>query len=83
MLIPLAAPSKSCVCGHSLAGSGDSNPARDMDVCLVLVLLCCLVEVSTTGRSRVQRSPTECGVSERDREASTVRMPIPTGTIEL
>jgi hypothetical protein len=24
--------------------------------------LCCLVEVSATGRSPVQRSPTDCGV---------------------
>jgi hypothetical protein len=32
-----------------------------MDVCLVSVE-CCRVEVSATGRSLVQRSPTECGV---------------------
>jgi hypothetical protein len=36
--------------------------------CLPLVSVwCCRVEVSATGRSLVQRSPTECGVSERDR----------------
>jgi hypothetical protein len=28
-----------------------------------------------TGRSLVQRSPTECGVSECNREASTTRRP--------
>jgi hypothetical protein len=28
--------------------------------------LCCQVEVSATGRSLVQRSPTDCGVSEYD-----------------
>jgi hypothetical protein len=28
--------------------------------------LCCQVEVSATGRSLVQRSPTDCGVSECD-----------------
>jgi hypothetical protein len=33
-------------------------------------VVCCQVEVSATGRSLVQRSPTECGVSECDREAS-------------
>jgi hypothetical protein len=33
-----------------------------MDVCLVLVFVCCQVEVSATGRSLVQRSPTDCGV---------------------
>jgi len=41
---------------------------------------CCVLlgrEVSATGRSFVQRSPTECGVSEYDREASTMRRPWP------
>ena len=41
--------------------------------------LCCLVEVSATGRSLVQRSLTECGVSECNREDSTVRRTWPTG----
>jgi hypothetical protein len=31
------------------------------------------------GRSLVQRSPTECGVSECDREASIMRRPWPIG----
>jgi hypothetical protein len=39
-----------------------------MDVCLSVV--CCQVEVSATGWSLVQRSPTDCGVSECDCEAS-------------
>jgi len=40
--------------------------------CLSLVsVVCCQVEVSATGQSLVQRNPTECGVSERDREIST------------
>jgi hypothetical protein len=39
MPIPLAARSKAWVCGRSLAGSADSNPARDMDVCLVCVVV--------------------------------------------
>jgi len=34
---------------------------------------CCHAEVSATGRSLVQRSPTECGVSECDREASIMK----------
>jgi hypothetical protein len=37
---------------------------------VVSVVCCCQVEVSATGWSLVQRSPTECGVSECDREAS-------------
>jgi hypothetical protein len=40
-----------------------------MDVCVVFVV-CCQVEVSATGWSLVQRSSTDCGVSECDREAS-------------
>ena len=41
--------------------------------------VCCEVEVSATGWSLVQRSPTECGVSDCDRVASTMRRPWPTG----
>jgi hypothetical protein len=47
--------------------------------CLSLVsVVCCQVEVSASGWSLVQRCPTDCGVSECDREASTVRRPWPT-----
>jgi hypothetical protein len=47
--------------------------------CLSLVsALCCQVKVSALDQSLVQRSPTECGVSECDREASVMRMPWPT-----
>jgi hypothetical protein len=46
--------------------------------CLSVVsVVCCQVEVSATGRSLVQRSLTECGVSECDREASIMRRPWP------
>jgi hypothetical protein len=48
-----------------------------MDVCLLWVVFC-QVEVSGTGWSLVQRSPTECGVSEWDREASIMWRPWPT-----
>jgi hypothetical protein len=37
----------------------------------------CQVEISATGRSLVQRSLTECGVSQCNREASIIR-PWPT-----
>jgi hypothetical protein len=33
-------------------------------------VVCCQVEVYAMGRSLVQRSPTECGVSECDLETS-------------
>jgi hypothetical protein len=42
----------------------------------------CQVEVSATGRSLVQRSPTECGVSQFDLKTSTMRRPRPTRTVE-
>ena len=37
--------------------------------------MCCKVEVSAWGRSLVQRSPTECDVSQCDSEASLMRTP--------
>jgi len=47
--------------------------------CLSLVsVVCCQVEVSASGWSLVQRSPTECDVSECDHE-STIMRPWPTG----
>ena len=46
--IAVAARSKASVCGRSLAEIAGSNPAGDMDVCVVSVV-CCQVEVSATG----------------------------------
>ena len=44
--------------------------------CLFLVKVACRqVEVSASGRSPIQRSPIEYGVSECDREASIMRGP--------
>ena len=45
--------------------------------------MCCQVEVFAMGRSFVQRSPTECGVSECDLETSTMRRPGSTRAVEL
>ena len=56
--IPVAERSKAWVC----SGIAGSNPAGDMDF-FVASVACCQVEVSATGRSLVQRSPTTCGVS--------------------
>jgi len=73
--IPGAARSKVWVCGCSFAGSAGSNPTRGMDV----FCECCVLEVSATGPSLVQRSPTDCvRASECDREASKMRRPWPT-----
>jgi hypothetical protein len=46
-------------------------------MCLVSVVYC-QVEVCAKVWSLVQRIPTECGVSECDREASIMRRPWPT-----
>jgi hypothetical protein len=45
-------------------------------------VVCCQVEVSATGWSLIQGSPTECGVSECDREASTMRRPWPAKAVK-
>jgi hypothetical protein len=37
-------------------------------------VVCCQVEVSASGRSLVQRSPTDYGLSECDRETSIMRL---------
>ena len=60
MPIPVAEQSKAWVCGRSLAVNVGSNPAGGMSLASVL---CCRVEVSATGRSLIQRSPTDCGMS--------------------
>jgi len=61
--IPVAAPFKAWVCGRSLAGIAGSNPVGGM-------VVCCQVQISATGRSLVQRIPTECCVSDYDRGTS-------------
>jgi hypothetical protein len=64
--IPVAARSKPSAFSRALAGIVGSNPAAAAGGghgCLSLVsVVCCQVEVSATGRSPVQRSPTDCGV---------------------
>jgi hypothetical protein len=72
----MAAQCKVWACGRSVAGIAGSKSASGVNVCL-LCAVCCQVEVSPTGLSLAQRSPTACGVSECDREVSTVRRPRP------
>ena len=45
----------------------------------VMSVVCGQVEVSALGRSLIQWSPTKCGVSECDREASMMGRAWPTG----
>ena len=72
--VQMAARPKAWVCGHSPAGiSGSNLPGGGMDV---TCFICC--QVSASGWSLVQRSLTECGVSECDHESLTMRRPWPT-----
>jgi hypothetical protein len=59
------------VCGLPQPVIAGSNPAGAWTL---VIVVCCQVEVSVTVRSLIQRRPTECGVSECDREAS-IMMP--------
>jgi len=45
-------------------------------------VVCCQVEVSATGRLHVQRNPTDCGLSECDREISKMVRSRPTMAVE-
>jgi hypothetical protein len=75
---PVAARSKARVCGRSVAWIMGSNPAGG-DGCFSLVcVICCQVDVSASGWPFFQRSPTDCGASECDREASKTGRPWPT-----
>ena len=61
--MPVAERSKTSVCSRSPAGIAGSNPAGGHGCLSVVSGVCCQVEVSATGRSLVQRSPTDCGAS--------------------
>jgi hypothetical protein len=80
--MPVVVRSKAWVCGRSLPGIAGFESRRG-DGCLPFVsVVCCQVEVSATGRSFVQRSPTECAVSERHCKASTMSSPWPTRAVK-
>ena len=54
-----------------------------MDVCLLQVFcVYCQVQLSAKGHCLVQRSPTDCGVSECDGGNSTMRRSRPTRATE-
>ena len=61
--IPVATRSKAQVRGLSLDGVVGSTPAGSTDVCLLLSVVCCQVQVSATSLSLVQRCPTDYGAS--------------------
>jgi hypothetical protein len=62
--IAVAGRCKAWLCGLTLAGIAGSNPAGGHGCLSFVSVVCCQVEVSATGWSLVQRSPTECGVSK-------------------
>jgi len=79
--IPVDAQSKAWVYGRSLAGIAGLNPTGGMDVSLLWVLCVVRERSLASGLSLVQRSRTECGVSESGRETSQER-PMPTRAVE-
>ena len=64
--IPATARSKAWDSGLSIPGIVGSNPAGEMDICVLRMLSSVKVEVPMRGLSLVQGSPTGCGVSECD-----------------
>ena len=81
--ISVTTRSKMWVCGRLLTGIASLKLEGCMNVCLFSVFcVFCEVEVSATGRSLFQRSPTLYGVSEGDLESSTMRRPTPTRAVE-
>jgi hypothetical protein len=66
MPIPETARSNTWFYGSSIIGTAGSNSVGGTDASPVVSVVC----VSETGRSLVQRSPIECGVSECDRGRS-------------
>jgi len=72
--IPVAARSKAWVRSRGLLGLRDRIlPGTWMSV---VSAVCCHFEVCAAGRPLVQRTPTDCGVSECDLETSTMRSPL-------
>jgi hypothetical protein len=59
----VASPFKVRVCDRSVGGTAGSNLARGHECLSLVSVMCCQAEVSATGRSLVQRSPTVCNMS--------------------
>jgi len=66
--IPVAAQSKACVCGRSIAGFVGYNPAGGMDVCL-LWMLCVVRKRSPRRADHSSRGVLPSVVSECDHES--------------
>jgi hypothetical protein len=68
--IPVAARSQTWVFGRSLCWDCGFKSRRGHGCLSLMIVVCCQGEVSASGWTLVQRSPTACRVSEFDREAS-------------
>ena len=80
---PVDARSIAWVFGRFLDGTQGFESRRGKGRCLSPgSVVCCQVEESATGRLPVQRTPTECDVSECDLETSMMRRPRPTTVVE-
>jgi hypothetical protein len=62
----------------SLAVIAVSNPTEGHGCLSPVSVVCCRVDFSASGRSLVQRSPTECSGSEHDHEVYIMRRSWPT-----
>jgi hypothetical protein len=60
LLMALAARPNARVCGLSVFWDCGFEPRRGHGCLSLVSVVCCQVEVSASGRSLVQRSPTEC-----------------------
>ena len=75
--VPVATRSRAWVCCRSLLGVAGSNPTLEYGCLYFVIDVCWKVEVTVSGRSLVQRSSTECCVSEYDRDVSIMRGTLP------
>jgi hypothetical protein len=66
------------VCGRFNCWDCEFESRREHGYLSVVSVVCCQVEAGASGWALVQVSPTECGVSEYDCEASIMRWPWPT-----
>ena len=64
--------------GRGLCDGLITRPEESYGCLSVVSVVCCQVEVSASGRSIFQRSPTECGVYECNCVFSTMWRPWPT-----
>ena len=71
--------SKAWVCDCLLDGTAVPNSVGGRRILRLLCVVWCQVVVSASGWSLVQSNPTDCGVSDCDREVWIMGRPWPTG----